>query len=150
MLAHTDFFVSERDLLFFGKKQRCRPQIIRNTPFTSVPVSVKCVFVTAPTGEKEVPLDAFASRGMVHRARGQKGKRWAAEREFLATERLSPPPIFSLSPSLGGVHHSAADVRRLRNLHLFPLPHSTPCTIPQANAVSERNLPPVHNLLITF
>lgn len=37
-----------------------------------------------------------ASRGMVHRARGKRGKRWAAEMVSLATERLSPPPIFSL------------------------------------------------------
>ena len=37
-----------------------------------------------------------ASRGMVHRARGKRGKRWAAEMVSLATERLSPPPISSL------------------------------------------------------
>ena len=43
----------------------------------------------------EVPLDA-ARLGMVHRARGKRGKRWAAEMVSLATERLSPPPIFSL------------------------------------------------------
>ena len=68
---------------------------------------------TAFTCEKEVPLDAArcrhsvhlreggsarrcASRGMTCRARGERGKRWAAEMVSLATERLSPPPIFSL------------------------------------------------------
>ena len=34
--------------------------------------------------------------GMVHRVRGKRGKRWAAELVSLATERLSPPPIFPL------------------------------------------------------
>ena len=43
----------------------------------------------------EVPLDA-ARLGMTCRARGKRGKRWAAEMVSLATERLSPPPIFSL------------------------------------------------------
>ena len=38
-----------------------------------------------------------ASRGMTYRIRGKGGKRWAAEMMSLATERFSPPPIFSLS-----------------------------------------------------
>ena len=34
---------------------------------------------------------------MTYRIRGKRGKRWAAEMMSLATERFSPPPIFSLS-----------------------------------------------------
>ena len=41
---------------------------------------------------------------MVCRIRGQRGKRWAAEKRYPATERLPLPPIFS--PSLIRLHTS--------------------------------------------
>ena len=42
-------------------------------------------------------LTAFAAEWLTDRARGERRKRWAAEKRCLATERLPPPPIFSLS-----------------------------------------------------
>ena len=69
---------------------------------------------TAFTGEKEVPLDAARLAGMTCRARGERGKRWAAEMVSLATERLPRRPSFPF-PSSGGARHSAADARRWRN-----------------------------------
>ena len=51
---------------------------------------------------------------MVHRAWGQKGKRWAAEGGVCDSGAPLPPPIFSPF-SLSAARHSAADVRRRRN-----------------------------------
>ena len=60
-------------------------------------------------GALEVPLNAVAFRGMVHRARGQKGKkkggggRFSGYGTFSSAALLFPP----LSP--GGAHHSASE-----------------------------------------
>ena len=48
---------------------------------------------------------------MVHRAWGQKGKRWAAEGGVCDSGAPLPPPIFSPF-SLSAARHSAAAVRR--------------------------------------
>ena len=54
------------------------------------------LFGAACTGCRRFRSTLRVSWNDVHRVRGKRGKRWAAEMVSLVTERLSPPPIFSL------------------------------------------------------
>jgi hypothetical protein len=68
---------------------------------------------------EEIPLNAVAFCGMVHRARGQKGKKKGGGSRFSDHETFSSAALLFPTLPPGGAHHSAANEVSERNLHHF-------------------------------
>jgi hypothetical protein len=88
----------------------------------------------------EIPLNAAAFRGMVFRARGQKGKKKGGGDRFSGYGTFSSAALLFPRLSVGGAHHSAANAVSERNPLLAKALH--PLHVPEARHLNNPTLRP--------